>query len=339
MAITAARNDIRNYFIPRGIVQWGPYINGRYEGQIDMGEAENATMTVKPTMFEMDSARSGIAVLAVSEPVKIEVSAKLKVNNVTLANLAQFVIGDLSSLVQTAQAVTDEAIYCPSAGRIHQLGRSASNPVGVQGVSVLTLKSKSGADADTYETGAYHVGDLVKPTVSNGYFYRVKTAGTPLAEPTWGTTIGGTTTAVAVFTCVGKITLSAGVDYEVDLPSGEFSPLANGSFAETLVMADATTDDKTLLATYTPVASTRPRIAGPKVKSQYGSLMIKGDPALGITNTWYIPFASITPSGDLPVITSDTKAVSLDFEVKAMRHPDSAYGNDFLFIDSQPVAG
>lgn len=41
---------------------------------------------------------------------------------------------------------------------------------------------------------AYVVGDLVKPTSHNGYYYECTTAGTSGAsEPTWDTTVGGTT--------------------------------------------------------------------------------------------------------------------------------------------------
>lgn len=40
----------------------------------------------------------------------------------------------------------------------------------------------------------YVVGDIVRPTVANGAVYRLETdAGTTAAEPTWGTTDGGTT--------------------------------------------------------------------------------------------------------------------------------------------------
>lgn len=52
---------------------------------------------------------------------------------------------------------------------------------------------------------AYAVGDVVRPTTNNGYYYKCSTAGTShTAEPTWGTTVAGTTSeggGTAVWTC------------------------------------------------------------------------------------------------------------------------------------------
>lgn len=51
--------------------------------------------------------------------------------------------------------------------------------------------------------------DRTTPVTQNGYWYRVTTAGTSgTSEPTWGTTIGGTTSAsggTAVWTCYGRV--------------------------------------------------------------------------------------------------------------------------------------
>lgn len=50
----------------------------------------------------------------------------------------------------------------------------------------------------------YAVGDIVHPSTNNGYFYRCTTAGASNStEPTWGTTLAGTTTDnAATWTCV-----------------------------------------------------------------------------------------------------------------------------------------
>ena len=72
MAITQARSDINNYSIPRGIVQWDPYVGGEYEGQIDMGETENASLTIKTETFEAYSARTGLRVKAISANVGMD---------------------------------------------------------------------------------------------------------------------------------------------------------------------------------------------------------------------------------------------------------------------------
>ena len=50
---------------------------------------------------------------------------------------------------------------------------------------------------------AYSLGDIIIPTTANGYTYECTTAGTSdSSEPTWGTTVGGTTAdGTAVWTC------------------------------------------------------------------------------------------------------------------------------------------
>lgn len=43
-------------------------------------------------------------------------------------------------------------------------------------------------DHDEWTAGAYEVGDLLEPTVRNGYAYRVTVAGVAVTEPEWPTT-------------------------------------------------------------------------------------------------------------------------------------------------------
>lgn len=66
----------------------------------------------------------------------------------------------------------------------------------------------NGEDAETWiaET-AYVLTDGVIPTVVNGYWYECTTAGTTgVSQPTWGTTVGGTTSdGTAVWTCRNNI--------------------------------------------------------------------------------------------------------------------------------------
>ncbi|MDD3493454.1 MAG: hypothetical protein PHZ19_08180 [Candidatus Thermoplasmatota archaeon] len=76
---------------------------------------------------------------------------------------------------------------------------------------------------------AYKVGDVVHPTVLNGYFYKCTAAGTSHAttEPTWPTTVGGTVTDNTVtWTCIAmgdKENLAAVQQfhtYGVSIPAG-----------------------------------------------------------------------------------------------------------------------
>lgn len=68
------------------------------------------------------------------------------------------------------------------------------------------LAGISAWEATTAYTSQGNWGEMIKPTSSNGYVYRCSTGGTSGgAEPTWGTTIQGTTNdGTVVWTNVGK---------------------------------------------------------------------------------------------------------------------------------------
>ncbi len=68
--------------------------------------------------------------------------------------------------------------------------------------------------ADWAASTAYVVGDTIKPTTPNDHIYKCTTAGTSGgSEPTWGTTIGGTTSD-------NTVTWTLNYDYTYELVSG-----------------------------------------------------------------------------------------------------------------------
>lgn len=95
----------------------------------------------------------------------------------------------------------DFVYYFGSNGVNKQLQTSV-NP----GVDNITLTPTYILDAWTQNT-AYSLGDSVIPTTPNGYRYECTTAGTSHAttEPTWGTTLNGTTSdGTVVWTLVAE---------------------------------------------------------------------------------------------------------------------------------------
>ncbi len=78
--------------------------------------------------------------------------------------------------------------------------QASSNP----GVDNVTLTPADIEQVWTVAT-SYSLGDIIEPTISNGYIYKVTTAGTSSAttEPTWPTSVNSTVTdnSSIVWTC------------------------------------------------------------------------------------------------------------------------------------------
>lgn len=78
------------------------------------------------------------------------------------------------------------------------------------------------AISDWVKDTAYTVGNFVKPTTANGYVYQCTSSGTSGGtEPTWGTTIGGTTADnTAVWRCYGLNVITMAEDLTASLCAG-----------------------------------------------------------------------------------------------------------------------
>lgn len=154
-------------------------------------------------------------------------------------NLARALNGS-SSFVAGAVAKTQQAMgssgvkggYVP----FPEIAATTPAPI-VRAVNGRTAATR--ANSAVVALGAYIV-----PQTANGFFYRVTTAGTTAATPpTFGTTAGGTTTdGTATLTCMGRIILTAGTDYELR------------SSGVLILSAASYTDLEALEADYTTVA-------------------------------------------------------------------------------------
>lgn len=166
------------------------------------------------------------------------VECQMTLHDLSAENLARAVFGDVN--VIAAGAVTDENLGVAYVGGIS----ITDFPIDLG--SAVTVEAVEGATAAARaNTTAYALGDYYVPAVANGYFYKCTTGGTSAgAPPTFGTTVGGTTTdGTAVFTNMGKVTLVGDADYTVS--AGGISLLTGAAF----------TDGEELQASYTKAAA------------------------------------------------------------------------------------
>lgn len=105
--------------------------------------------------------------------------------------------------------------------------QAVSNP----GVDQITLTPADIADVWTVAT-AFALGDLIEPTVSNGYVYKATTAGTSHAstQPTWPTSVGSTVVDnTVVWTCYAP--KHPATEIKLSLTSGSGLSSATGGAA------------------------------------------------------------------------------------------------------------
>lgn len=115
-----------------------------------------------------------------------------------------------SSAVVTATTLTGEALGNVTKGGLVAFANAMS--------SVTAVNASNGVAATAWAaTTAYTLGVYKIPTVANGFYYKVTTAGTTAgSEPTWPTTAGTTVVdGTVTWTCQGRVLLtSGGTDYD-----------------------------------------------------------------------------------------------------------------------------
>jgi hypothetical protein len=190
---------------------------GSYGGYLDManiasftiGSSGADTTTLKSTA----PANYGAVIGSATTPGDDTISIALNVPN--RKNLTAMLLGTDTGVTVTGSTITDEAVT--------PLALGTFLPLTKRHVSAVTVSSKDADDAGTWVLNtAKTLGAYIKPTVSNTYYYKCTTAGTTGGtQPTWGTTIGGTTTdGTVTWTNVGLIVKSSTVDYDVDADNG-----------------------------------------------------------------------------------------------------------------------
>lgn len=165
------------------------------------------------------------------------VEASMTMHDLSPDNLSRVLYGETSAVAEATVTNEEYIGYKGAFIPFANIPKTSVAPV---------VEVSNGLDATTRANStAYALGVYLAPATPNGFFYKVTTAGTSAASPpTFGTTVGGTTTdGTATLTCMGKILLVADTDYTVE--NGGISILEAASF----------TDGEELRFDYTNVAA------------------------------------------------------------------------------------
>lgn len=251
--------------IPRGMVYFDPYdASGALTGEIELGNCPGVTISIDSEKAEHYSSKTSQGEKDRSLTTRINRTGSLNCDNCSGENYALWLSGTRQVVQQTAVAVTGE-LRAVLPGRFYQLGATAANPLGVRGVTAVSVKDEAGTNP-----------------------------------------------------------FEAGVDYNVDLDTGRVQIVEGGEIVAGKVQF-----------AYTPVAGKFERVKTGGKAEVLGALRIVADNASGANRDFYMPKVTLTPTGDLPVITegNSNDFVQLQFNLEVLK-PSNA---EAINVDGRPL--
>lgn len=137
--------------------------SGNLQGERFLGNCPGFTLSVSTDTFEHFSSTSGLKKKDLSVVTQITFNGKISCDDVSTANLALFLGGEVSTVTQAAVAVTNEP-HTVKYGYEYQLGATAGNPMGVQDVSSVAVKDVT--HATTYVLNTDYTLDAAHARIS-----------------------------------------------------------------------------------------------------------------------------------------------------------------------------
>jgi len=319
MPITHESNQ---YQIPRGRVYFDPWdANENPTGERYLGNVPGFTVSVETEKAEHYSSETGLRQKDAAILLEVTRTASMTVDNMSTVNVGMFLSGDESTVVQTSDTVNNEP-HTVLSGRYYQLGYTQQNPAGARGVSNVVVEAN--APAWTVAT-AYQVGDIVKPTTgSNLHYYRCTAAGTSHAatEPTCPTNGSTVSDGTVTWQDAGTLLMVAGTDYNTDLDLGRIQILDTVGSVPTPIAVD-----------YTRPAKTWDRVKTGSNSQLYGAMRVVSDNASGGNRDFFMPYVSLLPSGEMPVIAEGTEFATMQFTVEVLKPSNQ----EAIYIDGRPA--
>lgn len=299
----------QSYKVGRGSLLFG-LLNpdGSYDGYRRLGNAPGFTINIESENLTHESSESGLAERDLDIPLRITRAGTITLDNLNADNLGIFLGATVENLSQTSASVTNEEVNKIRTSRAYQLG----GLVGAKGISAVSVDVNATARANST---AYAVGAIYAPASPNNHIYICTVAGTSAGSPPTFTTDGTTfADGTATFKDLGVINgLTSGTDYLIDLDLGMLSVPATGKLATVYNAALAAVSDTSLWSINLHADYTRPvrsiqQIATGSTTTVRGRLKFVSDNPNGEQQDVLIPDATLSPNGELPLITADEVA-------------------------------
>lgn len=177
---------VNNYTLGRGEVHFAQFRPGTLipRGERYLGNTPAFAITATQENLDHYSSDRGVRVKDASVLLQLDYTGSLTTDNVDLANLSYFFLGDKVTTTNVEVVVPSEVIPTVEQGLSYQLGTSTTNPAGVRGITGFVLKSAGDGASTTYVAGKDYVIDpaLGRVTIMDGG--AIKDGSSPVANYT-----------------------------------------------------------------------------------------------------------------------------------------------------------
>ncbi len=131
----------KNYTLGRGKLMFGQFLPGtqRPNGERYLGNSPELTYTAEQETLDHYYSDGGIRVKDASVILQQDYMGNFTLDDINLANMAMFFLGEAQTLSVVGGPVTDELHSGVRLGFRYQLGTSDTNPQGVRQVSAVTV--------------------------------------------------------------------------------------------------------------------------------------------------------------------------------------------------------
>lgn len=193
--------------------------------------------------------------------------------------------------------------------RIDRTGKITCDNMSIDNRAMFISGDKS---TTTQEAGSVAAEPL---KVIPGRFYQL---GRTDANPAGARNVS----AVVVTPEAGGDPFELGTDYTIDAALGRLQILAGGGIPAGPIKV-----------AYTKPAATWQTIKSSEKTLRRGALRVISNIADGEQSDTYMPLVTLTPTGDLSLVTSDDAYTSMEFDVEVLTPPNGVA----IFVDGRPV--
>lgn len=165
-------NEVRkNYTLGRGKLNFGQFRPGTQNprGERYLGNSPELSFSATQETLDHYYSDGGVRVKDATVILQQDYAGAFTLDDINMANLAMFFLGETSVLTQASRTVTGELHSGVEAGFSYQLGTSNTEPTGVRKVSTVVIKDAA-VPATIYAPGVDYVVDeeLARFTVLEG---------------------------------------------------------------------------------------------------------------------------------------------------------------------------